>query len=416
MDKKQKIALGKEIATQIATHISQVWPGFTPTPFILFDDKSQVAITTEPGQKINLGERYTQAEENVWVAEGRDPLLGGCMPWTHEGTRYAIWDTRTWPEDVSLATASDGVAHEMFHVHQDAFTDTGDGNDSIALHYPFTPKVVALLIEENRLLLEIFNEPTKATITRNMSKIISMRTEREAIVGSENFIYDTTNETSEGTATYAGIRMSALVQGTSAFEVAKAGIHVQDLRQYDVMLSHYRRRCYATGLALCLAADVLWPQWQTEWVASGQRIYCWIADKFEGDIAPVTVTPEALAQGEALLTAFYAGKQEKLAAFLDQPLTVIEGNVKMTGINPMNVVCHNGQCLHGFGWLNIGGQNQIIEASYITEYGDNFWQITRAIFPKRDVTQDGDTITIEGLGTFPGRVEPMANGQRCIIT
>ena len=250
---KNKIALAKDVSKLIAAHRADVWPGLTSFPFIIYDEKEQVAV----GAK--WPERYTQAEKGIWVAKGLDSQLFGNSSIVYHGARVAIWDVRTWPEGISAAQAAADITHEMFHAFQwEVMSGLPPANELLLPVYPHSARSVALVIEENKMLAEIIANPDAATIEKCLCSIASLRKHREDEVGTQFFEVDKCSETGEGTAAYAEIRMKAIIERSTTFDAAAS---YASFLTDEKILSHYRHRCYVVGLILCLASDIMWPGW-----------------------------------------------------------------------------------------------------------------------------------------------------------
>ena len=372
MELSKKIAFAKEANTLIASHISGTWPGFTPVSFILYDDKNQVAVGN------NWPKQYSQVEEDIWAAQGLDHDLFANTVTTYHGITAAIWDTRTWPVNPNISEVASSITHEMFHAFQRIFTSPG-ANEALMPQYPHTIRSVALVIEENKWLQEIVKNPDYGSVRNCLEKIFALRSQREAEVGTDFISYDKGCESYEGTAVYVEVRMKSLIEGVTPFETAAS--HLPTLMNSSELLKHYRRRCYPAGLILCLASDIMWPNWQAEWQASGKTIYDWMKEKPEFAALETTISPASLEYAEELLAAYKAEKEQKINEFLAQPLTTIEGDVKLAMFDPMNIVCYNDRCLHKHGSLVINGEKQAMTTPFLIEFGGNIFDVKRVYIP-----------------------------------
>jgi len=372
-DMKSKIDLAREVRKHITTHIADVWPGFTPFPFIIYDDKEQVAV----GAK--WPERYLQVEKDIWVAAGLDSQLFANTSVMYHGVKTAIWDARTWPDGIGIAQAAADVTHEMFHAFQsEVMADLPPANELLLPVYPHTAMSVALVIEENKLLAEICASPDAATVNKCLCRIASLRKQREAEVGADYIEIDKCCETGEGTAVYAEVCMKAIINESSVLDAADFCL---PFLTDDKILSHYRHRCYVVGLVLCLASDIMWPGWHTMWAASGKTLFDWMSDKLAHVESDESISAAYLKTADELLAAHQSGKEQKIAEFMAQPHTVIEGDVKLMIFDPMNIVCNNGRCLHKHGKLRIDGEEQMLTTPFLAEYGGTIFDIKRIFIP-----------------------------------
>jgi hypothetical protein len=366
MDKNQKIALAKEIGKHITACISDVWPGFSPVPFILYDDKTQVAVGA------GWPKRYKEEQEGIWVAQGADPHLMGNTSTMYHGVQIAIWDIRTWPDNPDISRAAADIAHEMFHAFQQTSMELPRANEMLMPKYPHSPRSLALVIEENKWLVKILANPDAACDC--MEKIVALRKEREAELGTDFFTYDKLCESSEGTAAYVEIHMKAILEGKTPFEAAAS--YQPLLMNKENLLTNYRHRCYAAGLVLCLAADVLWPGWQNEWQNSGVSIFDWVKDKLMPAESENAFSLD-LETAADLIAIFQSEKERKINEFSAQPLTAIKGDVELLGFDPMNLICVDGRCLHRMGILRINGVEEMISTPFLVEFGENIMDVRK---------------------------------------
>lgn len=407
MDKNNKMFLANEIRQRIHASISAIWLGFTAVPFILYDDKDQVAVGTE------WPERYTQEQDGLWVAEGFDPQLMGNTSILYQGVRVAIWDTRTWPENLTISKAASNIAHEMFHAFQHTHMKPLWPNELRLPQYPHSSRSIAMVIEENKWLVEILANPDKTSIRKCLGHITALRKQREAAIGADFFEYDKRCESFEGTAAYVEIRMKAILEEKTPFEAAAA--YLPMLTNHSELLENYRHRCYAAGLVLCLAADVMLPDWQTQWPLSDNSLYDWMNDNLTFPESEADINPVDLETASELLTAYQNEKEKKINDFMGQPLTSFEGAVQLLAFDPMNLTCAGRRCLHLHGKLRFGENEQMVAKPFLEEYGDTILEVKRILFSNVKVDTIGSRIIVEGLGDMNGHVEQSPGIIRCVV-
>ena len=359
---KKYLELAKQIYQTIERFGSTIWSGFESVPFIIYNDEFQIAVGT------GFSARYEQVEANIWIATGKDEHLFGDTVTEYHGLGVAIWNVDTWPEDVDVATATSCVYHEMFHAHQYYKFKPIDNAGGMILDYQHKTASVALTIAENQYLLDILANPSKESVLTNLNQLANLRQARLAALGQNYLAYDQAEETIEGTAVYAEIKMAMTISGKSASECAVD--YLQLLRLTDDTLARYRARLYSVGLILCLACEYLDLDLQTEMVQSGKSVFAWLTEKLNLPIA--TVEPKAFdlnfELAQQLLSDFTKIKEEKINAFLAQPH--VEVNGVLNGLDPMNLVVHGNLCLHKRGQVIIGGVAQQLQQPYLTEFAD----------------------------------------------
>jgi len=292
---------------------------------------------------------------------------------------------RTWPSDVDTAQAASGVAHEMFHVYQQTSMTIPQANELLLPQYPHSRLSVALTIRENKLLAQLCQG--HGTIQHCLGKIAALRKQREDEVGASFMEYDKSCESEEGTAAYVEVHMKARIQGKSPFECA--GYYGKLLQDNGGILTNYRHRCYAAGLALCLACDSAWPGWQTQWQESGQTIFGWMADKIPAG-EPVMICADSLKEADAILTQYRHENEQKIRGFMSEPYTTIGGDIQLLSFDPMNIVCSNSYCLHLHGSLRINGEERLLTTPFVAEYGDTIMDIQQIFLPVQPGLDDND--------------------------
>ena len=366
MNIQKYIDLATTIRKNIDEHGARLWKGFEPVPFILYNDEFQIAIGS------NWPSHYKQVAENIWVATGKDDHLFANTCIKYHGQIVAIWDVRSWSEDVDVALATAHVYHEMFHAHQHNL-NLGYGNFLLGMTYSHTVKSVALTIAENELLLDILENPEPDNVLANLNGIANLRAARQDELGKEYIEYDQGEETGEGTAAYVEIKMAATISDKAIIEVAPD--YLQALRKTDDTLAKYRARLYTVGMVFCFACDYLKLDLQQEMAQSGSTVFAWLSEKLNLPVEVVEAKELDMTLAERLVTAFNLEKEEKINAFLAQSLVEVEG--EQIVFDPMNIVCHQGRCLHMHGRFKVNGVEQQLDEPFLVEFEGNISNIKR---------------------------------------
>jgi hypothetical protein len=375
MNVTQTIELAVVIFQMLDAHAEKLWPGFTPFPFILYDNENRVAVG-EGWQK-----EYKMVTEGVWEAEGPDPQLMGCTIIIQGNRPVAIWDTRMWPDEPDIAEAASGMAHETFHSFQLTCLNIPWPNELLPPQYPHSPYSTALVIEENNVMAGMIKNPDIDSLHAGLEKIAGLRKQRENEIGAEFFEYDKRIESMEGTAMYIQFHMKAILENTTVFETAES--YIKMLAQEGNFLAGYRQRCYMAGAFICLAADVLIPDWKSEWPCSEIPIYDWVAEKMTLTGTRISLHESVINEAELMVAAYRQQNESSIVDFMAQPLAEIEGSVRLLFFDPMNIVCSNGRALHKTGRLNINGREFLLEFPFLTEYGNTIMDIQRIWIPKK---------------------------------
>lgn len=408
MELTKKITLAKAINKLINACISDIWAGFVPVPFILYDDINQVAIGGE------WPKRYKNIEQNIWAAEGTDQMLMGNTALMYNNCMIAIWDTRTWSDDIEVSRAAACVAHEMFHAYQQMTLNLPWANELMLPQYRHSPHSIALVIEENKCLADIIANYNPASIRICLEKIAGLRKQRETEIGTDLMEYDQRVEGIEGTAAYIEIRMKAILNNKTPLESVSS--YFSKLTQNNNLLNDYRHRCYAAGLILCLAADMLCPDWQTEWVHSGLMLFNWLKEKLSLTQTEVLINQTDLQVASKIVSMYNNDKQSKIAEFTGQSLISLEGEIQLLLFDPMNLVCINNRCLHLHAQIRLGANEYYIQSPFLEEFDGTIMKAKCIWIPNAVTSSNDGNFTIDGLGKFKGYTEQSVNGLRCVIT
>lgn len=407
MDLHQKIKLAVTIHETLLIHHCDVWPDFTPVPFILYDDQHQVAVGED------WPEHYTNVGPGIWVAEGRDQMLMGNTALLYHERMIAIWDTRTWADEPDATRASALLAHEMFHAFQETTLKLPYSNEMLLPQYPHSAQSTALVMEENKWLQKIHKTQDPMCLHEMIRIIASLRQLRKTEIGATYMEYDQLLEGFEGTAAYVEIRMQALLQKKTPMECA--AVYLPHLIGQDDLLMNYRHRCYASGLLLCLAADALCPDWQVQWPLTKRPLFDWMREKLSLSEIEMTLDNETLQRATALVSADKKEKEQQITAFMEQPLIMLEGDIGLLGFDPMNLVCVGDRCLHLHGLMRMGKETVMLERPFVEEFEGTILGVKRIWFAGSVIDFGGEQFTVEGLGTFLGSMHQDPEGYRCII-
>ncbi|MCL2407338.1 MAG: hypothetical protein FWC95_05360 [Defluviitaleaceae bacterium] len=364
----QLISLAESINTEITKQAAQIWPGFAPVPFILYDDKIRVAVGTD------WPESYTNVRGDIWVSDNAKDGLFGCTACNYHGRIVAIWDIRTWGKQIDMANCVGNVVHEMFHAFQHKFSATNWGNEFALLDFRHTPRAVALLMAERRVMSGYLQGTDTLSA---FQKIAELRAKREHEAGKEIVLIDKTLETAEGMAYYVEIKTSAKVRNT------KPALYDANLTSFtSEMLTNYRARCYTPGAVFCLMADELTPGWHSDWAKSGKHIFDWLTAHVSNTAHGMDIFSDDLQIAENLIDDFNLEKKKSIDKFLSQPLSVHDKNIEIMSLDPMNIICHENICLHKRAvQFKIDGAEQLIPHPVAHKYGEHLWDIKEIYIP-----------------------------------
>ena len=376
MDLEKTVELAEKISALLEKHAGDAWPGFRPYPFVLYDKIAQVAV----GE--GFPARFSKLRGNIWTATGEEPDFFGNTSIEYNGQLTAIWDVTTWAFDAKISAHASCIGHEMFHCFQSGFAKKNVGNIMQAATYPHSALSILLTIKENKLLAEAIECNDKQRVASCARQIAALRRQRAKLL-QEHMGVDDLDETYEGTAAYVEIRLAAAIDGTGPQLALKK--YVDFLHDYGNLPDKYRHRCYASGLALCLIADMLCPNWHEEWARSPLPIFGMIAsipglDDASGEYEP---TAAEIDEAEAIAQKSSDDKTRKFSDFLRQPTVSFDKEISQGMLDPMNIVVMDGRCLHERGGeVTISGKRHALNFPYMTEFGQHLWDVCRIIVPR----------------------------------
>lgn len=407
MELNKAISIAKVINENLNKHLKGIWQGFEAVPFILYNEHFQVAV----GE--GWPQQYKNIQDNIWVAEGTDQTLMGCTAIKYHGRMIAIWDLRAWDNSIDVPKASAGLAHEMFHVFQLVNLRLSWSNELLLPAYPHTAMSIALVFEENKYLKKMLETKDEKQLREYFSKLVCLREQRQQEIPPQYLEYDQCVEGVEGTAVYVETKLQSIVEDIEANQCAAGSLFSRF--EKDKLLVNYRHRCYAVGAILCYAADILCPNWQTEWAQSKQQLFSWLKEKLLLPKVNIDAKELLLAEAKAILENFNKEKLQRINTFLAQELICIEGNIALNGFDPMNLSCIDDKCLHLHGMLKLGKKQVLLSKQFLEVFADNIMNPQKFLLCSKAKAVSDSVFEIEGYGEFEGTLESTPTFLRCIV-
>jgi hypothetical protein len=304
----------REIKSSIdKIELSNLWPGFKPYEFALYDDGKVYFETFE----IPISNQFV-----------------GNTSINYEGKQIAIWKIEeTDLNDIDLLTSS--IIHEMFHAHQMTFGDNRFFNDLDGLSYPLEYENFNLKINESRLLASAIREQNYNIKEEFFKKFLSVRQRRFDLIG-DNSTYEKSIETIEGTAEYLALASLKIMNHDSYIkQLEKAMNRITTINEnfFDV-----RRMAYYTGALICLLADELSIDCKRAIEPDLQYNYDLITEKYSVETNMVIELDENIE-----IHGLIDERNIRIRELVDEIMAssnveIIEGEFSVRGYDPMNMM------------------------------------------------------------------------------
>lgn len=223
---------------QLSERLSQInfqliWPGFKRYRFAIYTS-----------EKVQFEDR-----EIPW----NEQFIGNTSIY-YDGSYIAIWDVEhdfmnNYTGDIDILAAN--IVHEMFHAYQKENGEQRWPKDLVALKYPNNVENFNLKYEENKLLVDTFEEQELEVKKILFSSFCGIRKQRESLIGTmcecEYLV-----ETAEGMAEYAGTLALKMLSGPKYTN--RVMTYVKLLRDFSAIHLNIRKISYYSGAILLLTA------------------------------------------------------------------------------------------------------------------------------------------------------------------
>ncbi len=310
-----------------------LWPAYDPSviPAALYDGKNTYLFNhPQPPEGFNVLDR----PENVWVYEGRYPVIVGHSMFDIGGVMTAgvLLDLL---KGRSIREAAAILLHEKFHVFQMKNHPNWMPNAVDQFIYPFEDvdhyALVRLEVEALRHALLSKTSQDKACWASVAAELRDMRFEK---LEDKFVVYERGNELLEGLA--------------MNIEYSAAGKNpVDSFPKEGFSPENMRIRTYFTGLAMASLLSLFHPGWEHD-IEAGKYDYLdqLFKDKFSGMEGNCGFSDEdkksALEDAEAAVKNFLKKKSDMKKEFFSQEgftIVIISDKVPLqpAGFDPMNV-------------------------------------------------------------------------------
>jgi len=314
--------------------VKQLWPGYDPSaiPAALYDGKKTYLFNhPQPPE----GFHKLDQPENVWVYEGRYPVLVGHSMFDIEGalTAGVLLDLL---QNSTLTEAAAVLLHEKFHVFQMTHHPNWMPNIVDQFTYPLQDIDQYTLVRlEVEALRRALRSKTKEERACWASTAVQLRELRFAELGDRFVAYERGNELLEGLA----MNIEFTAAGKNPVDsLPESGFGPEDLRL----------RTYYTGQMMAALLSQCFPGWENE-IETEKFKYLdqLFKDKF-GEAKDICGFSEkektsALEDAEAAVENLLKKRSEMKKDFLSQEgyvvvITSDKAPLQPAGFDPMNVI------------------------------------------------------------------------------
>lgn len=346
----------------------QLWPGFSPVPFALYDAQFFV---------INQAEGFpfeTIAFEEVRLGQADQRLAGNTA--IKLGERFlAIWRLERERDEKDMKALCSLIVHEMFHGFQMASHESRFANELFGIDYPMCRENLQLRMAERQLLQKAALSEDSARKRWYLSQFFHIRQQRARQFPSP-LAYEKGIETIEGCACY--VEYQALLQLDPGHQISRRLAGFTDLSLETLEI---RKSSYAQGLLLCLLADQLLPGWQQDFFQQT----AFLSDLIEQALPPCEELPQSPPKWPDVDPVLETWTLKRDQAFLDfenrKTGQQVSQEIRISGFDPMNIVKRGNELIHrSFLKVSLDGEERLIPGPVKTVIGDSLFDVKTLIW------------------------------------
>lgn len=229
----------KELFDEISKRLNcidfeYIWPGFCRYEFAIYTS-----------EKVQFKDKEIPWNNN---------FIGNTSI-NYNGKYIAIWnvgDSINDKKSMDIDVLASNIVHEMFHAFQYENGEKRFPNDLLTLSYPQNFENFSLKYQENKLLVEAFEEQELTKKRELLNYFAGIRFKRESIIGNMCQCEYLT-ETVEGTAEYVGTMALKMLSESKYFSRVKS--YMKLLYDFTSDQLNIRHISYYIGTILLLVAN-----------------------------------------------------------------------------------------------------------------------------------------------------------------
>ncbi|WP_432352933.1 hypothetical protein [Sporosarcina sp. A2] len=372
------------------TDLSTYWPGFQKVAYALYDEES-----------VYLYNHPNFPEEPYAHLPWSEAFVGNTLIVFHE-IPTAIVRRADYPGDAELVAA---LVHELFHGYQHLLEESRFPDEVQGVLYPLEETNAALRSRERYHLYHSVLPTDPIARDRHLRQFVQCREERMAYLG-ESIRYELLTETVEGPAFY--VESQAFLNESGLLKVEVLRQYGESLLDVEDGVRNLRKSCCDSGIFLCYVLDRIFPEWKEEYVKADVTLYSLVRRSV--DVKKYTMEPlEASPELRDVLTHV---KVERAAAFYEAqqaaPVKLkIQGDLRIVGIDPMNIVAGERRALHRhFIRAEIGESTYLFRYPVIGEYQTYLLQCHQLLVLLDEEPEASERgVLVKGVGELTGHYD-----------
>ena len=346
--------------------LSQYWPGLNRTTFALYNEQ-RVFVVNQLNEVV-IGERTSAFMGNTVIQ--------------YEGEQIAIWDLSTVLDEPELIELYAGLVHEMFHAFQIMNQEKRWANEMLGFQYPFHQEMVALRLKERQLLYQAIHEESLNQKKQVVAVFIHCREQRASMI-SDFIQYEYAIESIEGAALY--VESNVLLKHYELNQTTVRNSYLDNLLNRNE-LCYFRESCYYLGLGLALLLDQISPNWQSAYMNQSEYLYEFFKLRLKLDGVEVETYQSSdldWTQAESLIEQYRREVTHTFESFQEKEgykITLV-GNLRLTGLDPMNILALEDLLLHQR-FVKVNGFS--IQTETLQLSGESCWVIKELQFYSKE--------------------------------
>ncbi len=346
---------------------NKLWEGFKKTKYAIYNH-ANFYINDKSGIGLDLIKK-----DSFFMGKVDEKFIGNTAI-SINNEYIAIWDEKYIYENMDNRKLASLIIHEMFHCFQLSSNEKRFPNELLGIEYPITIENISLRMLERKHLLDAYLEKDKDKKIELLTLYYNVRDKRESIIGRK-IDYEKSIESVEGTAVY--VEFKALNQLSAGNEKMMLEEYIEGFTNINEDNLKIRLSTFNQGLLLCLIADEYILGWHKEFFNSEKLLSDFIRENLDIKNIEVNYKNENLSE----IKMYINNREKKIDSLFDdfdqeRNLNILEGNLQITGFDPMNIIKRNKEMIHqNFLRVKIDGNEQVIKGPVKVTIGNGFFDV-----------------------------------------
>ncbi|GIN88793.1 hypothetical protein J6TS2_51790 [Heyndrickxia sporothermodurans] len=302
--------------------LNDYWSEFQSVSFAIFDEED-VYLFNHPN--------YENNSQHPYVKLKRTNEFNGCTLILFEEIPTAIIDISYYDTNESLYSI---LVHELFHGHQYLNNESRFPNELLGVEYPTSAENIEIRNQErlalyNAIATNCFQE--KELYTQQFVSLRKLRQQK-----FPDFIeYENLLETIEGPAFYVEYLAYKNINLHKDGDVLYN--YINDLKDSNASIFNIRKSCYSSGLVSCLLLDIFSSSWKESLFNTSKTLFELLLECVQSvSLEPIKISDQSTQLSKEMIDR----KQKEIEdfQFIDAVEVIIEGNIKVVGFDPINII------------------------------------------------------------------------------